>query len=51
MRRSERSKGKQITVETARQVLGKKFDVYSDAEIQQILDDLYYLANSLLDTL
>lgn len=40
-----------ISVEQARQVLGEEFNEYSDEEIQKVLDDLYYLANSLYDNL
>lgn len=51
MRHSEHSKGSKITVEMARHTLGKKFDVYSDEEMQRLIDDFYYLANFLLDTI
>ena len=38
-----------VSVEQARAILGDKYSHYSDAEIEEILEDLYYLAHSLFD--
>lgn len=40
-----------VSVEQARQILGKISDDFSDEELQQVIDDLYYLANSIYDNL
>jgi hypothetical protein len=41
-----------VTIEQAREILGEKIsESFSDEELHQVIDDLYYLANSIYDDL
>jgi hypothetical protein len=40
-----------ISIEQARQILGKRAEDFSDEEIRQVLEYLYSLANSIYDNL